>query len=187
LIAGVVLLALGAGLGWYVYSEATAEAAFEAFDLSKSTAPPSDHVVMTGIAHPEYQVDFGKTHRPDHYVPITAADWRRGDPLVYFLKTQAVDYTPREGGRSYEFSRQTPPFPLTWRGVLITGGVGGLPGPVAEVYRRNNVALAPAPVLLDPNPAQTFLYAAIACGGGGLYLLLWAAVTEFRRRRQAKA
>jgi hypothetical protein len=180
LIASVVLLAVGAGLGWYVYSEATTDSAFAAFDLSRSTAPPSDRVVMTGIAHPEYQVVFGERRRPDHYVPITTTDWKRGDPLVYFMKTQETHYTPSEGGRSYEFSQRTPPFPLTSRGVLITDG---LPGPVAEIYRKNNVALAPAPVLLDTDPNRTILILAIICGGGGLYALVRAG--RMARRAQA--
>jgi hypothetical protein len=62
----------------------------------------------------------------------------------------------------------------------------GLPGPVAELYRKNGVAIASAPVLLDPSPGAQYLYAAAICGAGGVLTLLLAAIMEFRRRRQAK-
>jgi hypothetical protein len=168
----------------YSYSQAAANGAFEAFDLSRSKTPPSRHVVMTGVAHPEFQVDFGDKRRVDHYVPVTARDWRTGDPLVYFVKTPVANYTPPESGESYyKFSRQTPPFPITSRGMLIENG---LPGAVAESYRKNGVAIAPAPVLLDPSPGAQYLYNAAICGAGGVLALLYAAIVEFRRRRQAK-
>jgi hypothetical protein len=192
LAAGLTLLAVAAGAGWHGYGKITEKIAFDAFDLSKSAAPPSDHVVMTGIAHPEYQVEFGTkrkgTASADHYyVPVTAANWRRGDPLVYFITTGTIDYTPPEGGKSYELSGKTPPFPLTSKGVLVTGG---LPGPVAEYYRKSNIALAPAPVLLDSSPwadADPYFITASVTGVGGVYCLLYAAIATFRRRRQAKA
>jgi hypothetical protein len=171
----IAFVAMAAGAGWYVYSTLTEQVtieAFRAFDLSKSNAPPSDRVVMTGIAHPEYQVDFGSPRRPDHYVPVTAADWTRGDPLIYFVRIRAGDDPLSEGGG------QTP-FPLTRGGTLVTGG---LPGPVVELYRRDGVALAPAPVLLDPFPGEPFFWAALLCGGTGFSGLLYLAFVELRRR-----
>jgi hypothetical protein len=187
---GLVLLAASAGVGWYAYGKSTEKVAYEAFDLSKSKAPPSNHVVMTGVARPEYQMEFeikrNASTTVDRYVPVTAADWRRGDPLVYFITTKAAAYTPPEGGKSFAFSRRTPPFTLKSQGVLVEGG---LPGPVAEAYRKDNVALASPPVLLDSSPgadAEPYVMAAIFTGLGSLYCLGMAAVTAFRQWRQAR-
>src|SRR5262249_51185517 len=101
LTAGLVLAAASAGAGWYWYGKASANVAYEAFDLSKGKAPPSDHVTISGVAHPEYQVSFGETHSHDLYIPITSADWRPGDSLVYFMKTRSG------GGRTLDLSQAT--------------------------------------------------------------------------------
>src|SRR5262249_48846916 len=85
LAAGLVLAAAAGGLGWYGYAIASEAAAFEAFDLSNDKAPPSRYVAMTGIAHTEYLVELETERRVDRYIPITAANWRPGDPLVYFI------------------------------------------------------------------------------------------------------
>jgi hypothetical protein len=189
--AGVTLAAVAVGAGWLAYGKMTAEVAFDPFDLSKSQAPPSTHVVMTGIAHTEYQIEF-ETKRSgsttiDRYVPITAADWRRGDPLVYFMKTNATAYVPPEGGTSFEFSPRTPPFAMTSKPSTLVEN--GLPGPVAEVYRKNNVALAAAPVVLDSPSADARPYFIVPVFGGlgSIYCLSAAAMMAFRRWRLARA
>jgi hypothetical protein len=191
LLAGLALAAVAAGAGWLAYGKVTAEVAFDAFDLSKNKAPPSTHVVMSGIAHTEYQVEF-ETKRSgstsvDRYFPITAADWRRGDPLVYFVKTNATAYMPPEGGTSFTFSRRTPPFPMTVQPSTLVEN--GLPGAVAEVYRKNNVALATAPVVLDSPGADAtpYFFVAILGGLGSIYGLSAAAMMAFRRRRLTHA
>jgi hypothetical protein len=190
LVLGLVLIAVAVGAGWYGYGKASANVAFEAFNLSNSQAPQSSHVVMTGFAHTEYQVEFqtksgGSTSR-DRYIPITAANWRRGDALVYFMKTNATVYMPPEGGKFFEFSQRTPAFPITTEpGVLIEND---LPGPVVEVYRQHNVALAPLPVVLDLDTgadARPYFITAGVGGLGGLSCLLAAAMMALRHRRLA--
>jgi hypothetical protein len=190
LALGLVLIAVAAGAGWYGYGKASAEVTFEAFDLSNSQAPQSTHVVMTGFAHTEYQVEFetksGGSTSLDRYIPITAASWRRGDPLVYFMKTNATAYMPPEGGKFFEFSQRTPPFPITTEpGVLIKND---LPGPVVEVYRKHNVAVGPLPLVLDLDTgADTRPYFITAGVGGlaGFSCLLAAAMMALRHRRLA--
>jgi hypothetical protein len=190
LVAGLGLAAAAAGAGWYGYGKATDKVAFESFDLSNGKVPSSNHVTMTGVAHPEYLVEF-ETKRSgsstvDRYFPLTATNWRTGDPLVYFIKTNVTAYMPPEGGRPFEISRRTPPFRMTTQqSVLIENG---LPGPVAEVYRKHNVALAPVPVLLDHPSAEAapyFITAGIG-GVGGIWCLVAAATMAIRRRRQAQ-
>jgi hypothetical protein len=179
LTAGLVLAAASAGTGWYCYSKTTGIVAYETFDLSKGNAPLSDHVTITGVAHPEYWVE---TYSDNLYMPITAADWQRGDPLVYFMKT----HSGRRG--TLDLSYATGPVPLTAEpGVLIENG---LPGPVAEIYRKHDdMALARSPVVLDHPGAETATYfVAAAFGGiGSIYFLVVAATTAFRRRRQGQA
>ena len=190
LAAGLMLVAVAAGAGWYGYLKGSANVAFDAFDLSYSTVPPSKHVVMTGVAHTEYQVAFetksGGVTSLDRYIPITATNWRRGDPLVYFMKTNATVYMPPEGGKFFEFSQRTPPFPMTTQpGLLIENN---LPGPVAEVYRKHNVAVAPVPILLDLDTsadAKPYFIAAGVGGIGGFGCLLAAAMMAIRGRRAA--
>jgi hypothetical protein len=199
LVAGLALVALAAGAGWYGYGKATADVAFEAFDLSNSKTPPSDHVVMTGVAHAEYLVDFqtrsGGSVYLDRYVPITSTEWRSGDPLVYFLRDRAsVDaedgrllFMTLKKSKFFEILRSTPPFPMTTPpGVLIDND---LPGPVAEVYRKDNVAVAPAPVVLDFDTSadvDPYFITAGVSGVVGIYCLVTAAMMAFRRRRLAQ-
>lgn len=87
LVLGLVLIAVAVGAGWYGYGKAIADVDFEAFNLSNSQAPQSTHMVMTGFAHTEYQVEFetksGGSTSLHRYIAITAANWRRGDPLTY--------------------------------------------------------------------------------------------------------
>jgi hypothetical protein len=188
LVVGLVLVAVAAGAGWYGYGKASANVAFEAFDLSNAKVPPSKHVVMTGVAHTEFQVEFqkksGGSTSLDRYIPITAANWRRGDPLVYFMKTNATVYMPPGGGKFFEFSQRTPPFPMTTQpGVLIEDN---LPGPVAEVYHKRNVALASVPVILDLDTsadAKPYFITAGVGGIGGFCCLLTAAIMAIRHRR----
>jgi hypothetical protein len=187
LVVGLVLVAVAIGTGWYGYGKASANFAFEAFDLSNGKKPASNHVVMSGVAHTEYQVEFqtkrGGSTSLDRYVPITASNWRRGDPLVYFMKTNAGVYIPPQGGKSFEFSPRTPPFPMTTDPVVLIEN--NLPGPVAEVYRKHNVALAPVPVVLDlaGADAEPYFIAAGVGGLGGFCCLLTAAIVAIRRRR----
>jgi hypothetical protein len=188
LVLGLVLIAVAVGAGWYGYGKASANVAFEAFNLSNSQVPQSTHVVMTGVAHTEYQVEFqtksGGSTSLDRYIPITAANWRRGDPLVYFMKTNATVYMSPEGGKFFEFSQRTPPFPMTTQpGVLIQND---LPGPVAEVYHKHNVALAPLPVVLDLDTgadAGPYFITAGVGSIGGFSCLLAAAMIAMRHRR----
>jgi hypothetical protein len=179
LLVGLMLVAVAAGSGWWWWDEVNKDVTFEVFDLSNDPAPLSTHVTMTGVAHPEYLVEFGVKSEltgRDRYIPITAASWRRSDPLVYFMKA-----TGREGS---EFSQHTLPFPVTGqRGVLIKND---LPGPVAEAYRNQNLALAPLPVVLNLSPhadIDPYFLAAFMAGMVGLGCLLTAAKRAVWRRQ----
>jgi hypothetical protein len=100
-LLGVVALAVAAGAGWFGYEKTTETVEVESLDLSKNDTPRSTHVAITGVADTEYTIEFetksaGRT-TVDRYIPLTPAAWRRGEPLVYFLKTNATVY--RNGRR----------------------------------------------------------------------------------------
>ena len=184
---GLVLLAVAAGAGWLGYQKSQETITYEPVDLSAGQTPSSNHVVLTGIAHTEYLVQFEIKRRSsttiDNYFPLASAAWRHGEPLVYFVKTNATAYLPQGGGRPFLISGRTPPFKMTTEKALLVRN--GLPGPVTEAFRKA-ITVADPPILLDLNPnADTEIYWIVAatCGLGGFVMLISAAVMAVRRRR----
>jgi hypothetical protein len=188
-LLGVVALAVAAGAGWYGYARSMETVDVESVDLSKGDTPRSTHVTMTGIARTEYIIEFGtkrdSTTILDRYIPLTPASWRPGQPLVYFIKTKITGYMPPGGGGMLMLSPRTPAFPMTTQpGVLVPDG---LPGPVAEAYRKNNVAVASPPIMLDLSPGadlQPFFVTAGVSGLLGFVMLASAGAAALRQRRQ---
>src|SRR6266516_45040 len=187
-LLGVVALAVAAGAGWYGYWKLTEKVEIESVDLSKGEAPRSAHVAITGVAQTEYIVEFetktAGTTRLDRYVPLTAATWRQGQPLVYFMKTNTTAYMPPGGGKVFMLSQRTPPFQMTTEpGILVPDG---LPGPVGERYRKNNIALAAPPTVLNLSPGadvQPFFVTAGVSGMLGFFMLVAAGAMALRQRR----
>jgi hypothetical protein len=71
----------------------------------------------------------------------------------------------------------------TQKALLVRNG---LPGPVGESYRKNNIAIADPPIVLDVSPGadyETYTIAAIACALGGFFTLFASAMMAIRRRR----
>ena len=186
-LLGIVLLAVGAGAGWLGYQKSQEVITYESIDLSAGQKPSSNHAVLTGIAHTEYLLQLetkrrGKT-TVDSYFPIASSAWRRGEPFVYFVKTNATAYLPHSGGQPVMLSGRTPPFQMTTEKSLLVRN--GLPGPVGEAFRKA-VTVADPPIVLDMNPNADFeMYWIVAIIGGllGFGLLLTAAVMASRRRR----
>jgi hypothetical protein len=185
-VLGIVLLAVGAGAGWLGYQKSQETITYESVDLNAGQKPSSDHVVLTGVAHTEYLVQLESKRRgrttTDNYFPLVSSAWRRGEPLVYFVKTNATAYLPQGGGQPVVFSRGTP-FQMTTEKALLVRN--GLPGPVGEAFRKTNTVADP-PIVLDMNPNADFeMYWIGAIIGGflGFGMLLTAAVLATRRRR----
>jgi hypothetical protein len=187
-LLGVAALAVAVGAGCYGYWKSTEKVEIESVDLSKGDTPRSTHVAITGIARTEYIVEFetktGSTTTLDRYVPLTAAAWRQGQPLVYFMKTNTTAYMPPGGGRVFLLSQRTPPFQMTTQpGVLVSDG---LPGPVGERYRKNNIALAAPPIVLNLSAGvdvQPFYVTAGVSGMLGFFMLVAAGAMALRQRR----
>jgi len=187
-LLGLLLLAVSAGVGWFAYQISQQPIAYESVDLTAGQLPSTQHVVLTGIAQTEYLMQY-ETKRSGSttvhtYFPLTSSTWRSGEPLVYFLKTNATAYMPEGGGRTFAFSRSTPPFKMTTQQALLVRN--GLPGPIGEAYHRNNIAIADPPIMLDVSPDAdygTYTITSIACAFGGLFALFASARMAFRRRR----
>jgi hypothetical protein len=188
-LLGVVALAVAAGAGWYGYVKSMETVDVESLDLSKGDTPRSTHVTITGIARTEYTIEFGKktsgTTILDRYIPLTPASWRPGQPLVYFMKTNMTAYTPPGGGGMMMLSPRTPAFQMTTQpGVLVRDG---LPGAVGEGYRKNNIAVASPPIVLDLSPGadlKPFFITAGMSGILGFVMLVSAGAAALRQRRQ---
>jgi hypothetical protein len=186
-LLGVVALAVAAGAGWYGYAKSMETVDVESLDLSKGDTPRSTHVAITGIARTEYIIEFGTktsgTTILDRYIPLTPANWRPGQPLVYFMKTNTTAYMP-PGGSMVMLSPRTPPFQITTQpGVLVRDG---LPGPVGEGYRKNNIAVSSPPIVLDLNPGadlQPFFVTAGVSGVLSFFMLVAAGAAAVRQRR----
>ena len=133
-LLGLPLLAAGAGAGWLGYQKSQETIAYESIDLAAGQLPSTQHVVLTGIARTEYLMQYETKSSGSStihtYFPLTSSSWRRGEPFVYFLKTNATAYLPEGGGRMFAFSRTTPPFKMTTQKALLVRN--GLPGPVGE-------------------------------------------------------
>jgi len=188
-LLGVVALAVAAGAGWYGYVRSMETVDVESLDLSKGDTPRSTHVTITGIARTEYTIEFGtkrdSTTILDRYIPLTPASWRPGQPLVYFMKTNTTAYVPPGGGGMVMLSPRTPAFQMTTQpGVLVRDG---LPGPVSESYRKNNIAVASPPIVLDLSPGADLKPFFVTAGVGGLLgfvMLVSAGAAALRQRRQ---
>jgi hypothetical protein len=187
-LLGVVALAVAAGAGYYGYWKSTEKVDVESLDLSKGETPRSAHVAITGVARTEYIVEFetktAGTTRLDRYIPLTPATWRQGQPLVYFMKTNTTAYMPPGGGKVFLLSQRTPPFQMTTEpGVLVSDG---LPGPVGERYRKNNIALAAPPIVLNLRPGADVEPFFVTAGVGGILgfvMLVAAGAMALRQRR----
>jgi hypothetical protein len=186
-LLGLVLLAAGGGAGWLGYQKSQETITYESVDLSAGQTPSSNHVVMTGIAHTEYLLQLETKRRGrttiDSYFPLASSAWRRGEPFVYFVKTNATAYLPQGGGQPVMLFGRTPPFQMTTGNALLVSN--GLPGPVGEAFRKT-ISVANPAIVLDMNPNADFeMYWIGAIIGGllGFGMLLAAAVLASRRRR----
>jgi hypothetical protein len=190
-LIGLIAMALAAGAGLLGYRISLAQNNFETVDLGNNGAPGSAHVVMTAVAQTEYILKFettvGGTTRVDAYVPLTPQNWRRGDPLVYFLKTNATVYLPAGEFKPLAYARETPPFRMTTQPATLVRNA--LPGPIVEGYRKRGIALAEPQIVLDLDQdadAQPYFVAMGVLGLIGLCCLVTAAMAALQRPRVAR-
>ena len=174
---GTLALATAAAVGWFGYSRIQQQLEFEAVDLSAGQTPASRHVIVTATAQPDLMLVLTKkrsesTESTDAYVPLTPSTWRPGEPVVYFLKTFP------------DFVRgKAAPFPITTQPAALMPNA--LPGPIRELYRKEGVAVADRPIVINTNPhADTAVYFLVAFLSGlpGIWFLSTATRLAIWRR-----
>jgi hypothetical protein len=189
-LIGVAAMAVAAGAGWLGYHKSQQPVTFELVNLADGRAPQSTHVQVTGVARTDLIVQFEQTINGDKtettYLPLTAPDWKDGQPITYFLRP-AVNAVA--GPNGYQMlDSNTAPFMLTQKGVLFRND---LPGAVQAEYEKHGFALSsPIYVLDTKDDADIEIYWEVAGGAGitALVLLLSAALMPIAQRRaQARA
>jgi hypothetical protein len=179
---GALALVVAAGAFLLGYQKSTQPVVTETVDLALGKPPQSDHVRMTAIARTDLIVKLEDRSGLRFYVPLTAPDWKRSDPLVYFLQTN-VDAYVAPGGQILSLEAKTPPFRITQVGALVPDD---LPGPVAESYRKHNVTLAATPMVLELAAGADLARYWIVAGVGallGFVCLLVAGLAAIQQRR----
>jgi hypothetical protein len=101
------------------------------------------------------------------------------------MKTNATADMPPGGGGMVMHSPRTPASQITTQpGVLVRDG---LPGPVGERYRKNNIAIASPPIVLDLSSdadVRPFFVTAAVSGALSFFMLVAAGAAAVRQRRQ---
>src|SRR5262249_32485177 len=91
-ILGMVAIAVAAGAFLLGYQKSQEPIVTETVALALAKPPQSGHVRMTAIARTDMIMRFEERGRLRFYVPLTAPNWKRSDPLVYFLQTNITAY-----------------------------------------------------------------------------------------------
>lgn len=187
-LIGVVAIGVAGGSAWLGYHKSQQPVAFESVNLADGRTPQSTHVEMTGVAQTglivlwEEEINGDKTTTT--YLPLTAPDWRDGQPITYFLRPAVNAIAGPDG--YHMIAPTSAPFQLTQKGVLFRND---LPGAVQAEYEKNGYTLAsPAYVLDTKDDVELEIYWEVAAGAGitALVLLLSAALMPIAQRRAAK-
>jgi hypothetical protein len=101
LIIAALALAIGGVALWLGYQKTNESVTFEALDLADHRVPQTTHVRVTAVALAPLTLRFttesaGRTDT-DNYVPLVPADWHKGDPLAYFMRTQIDAFQGPDG------------------------------------------------------------------------------------------
>jgi hypothetical protein len=175
----LLAIAIAGAAGWIGYSKTQQQLQLEALDLSTGEKPASGHVVMTALVQADlasrytYTTKVSGSARRYAYVPLTSSTWRRGEPIAYFLKTDASLVEGKTG-----------PFRITTPSSRLVSN--GLPGPILDLYRKHGIALVDPPVVLDLNThaeADLYFWAAFLAGLPGLFCLAMSMGLTIRQRR----
>lgn len=188
--AGLALLIGGVALGYAMAAKNREQMAFQDIDLSKNEQVSADYVRVTGIARTNLAIEFEITRRSgttiETYVPITGRNWRRDQPLAYFVKVTQKDLW-------LETSEQKTAFPLEAPPSLVTLPTfvrhNDLPRRVAAAFLDANLSLADEPIVLDSelHPAATMLQdVAFIMSIVGLFLFAMGLLIDAALRQSAQ-
>jgi hypothetical protein len=179
---GALALVMAAGSFALGYQKSTEAIVTDTVDLASGKPPQSDHVRMTGTARTDLIVKFQDRSGLRVYVPLTPPNWKRSDPVVYFLLTN-IDAYVMPGGQILSLDAKTPPFRMTQEGALVPDD---LPGPVAESYRKHNITLASPPMVLELSPGADLARYWVVAGVSGLVGLVFLLVAGLAKMQQGR-
>ena len=102
----------GIATGYVATATSRQEPASQDVDLGKQQAPSADYVRVTGFAHTDLAIER-KTKRfletiVETYIPVTAAEWRRDQPVAYVLKVTEKQPSCRSLRRRRRHAPRTP-------------------------------------------------------------------------------
>jgi hypothetical protein len=187
-LAVIALGALLAGTvsGWLGYQKSQTPTVFEAIDLARATAPQTRHITISGVAQTGMIVvleqTFNGNRTEETYLPVTAPNWRKGDPVSFFLMPRGNVYVDDRGAHGYDASSR--PFAIAQTGTVFAEG---LPGLVRTEFERRGIVMAPATYVLDTKvDADLDVYFGIALASA-LCLLVIMMTALVLRLKGAKA
>ncbi len=109
--------------------------------LGKDAEPKSTYIEIEAVAQPRYVLSYydkSMSGTRTHYVlPLTAPDWKDGDPLQYFVN---MEFTSLQdvNGKFHNFDNETKPFRIKQKFYVDKGGVEGM---IREEYKRNDIPI----------------------------------------------
>ena len=169
LLAAIAVVALVAGTaaGAIAYQQSQTPVTFEAIDLARSgSTPATRHITLSGIARTESIVVLkkttGSTTSEETYLPVTAPNWRKGEPVSFFLSPRSNAYVGADGFQMY--APNTRPFAIQQTGTVFSDG---LPGLVRTEFERRGIVMASKIYVVDTKTdADLGLYYGIAFASG---------------------
>jgi hypothetical protein len=176
-VVGVVALLAAGVAGWLAYAEAEAPVVVADIDLAKAAdrTPTTGHARLAGIVLPDQTLTLetetgsqitGNHTATESFIPVVPPGWRQGQPVTYFMQLRGVKFLKPAGSDGFvPLTPTTPPFAVkTEEGVLLADG---LPGAIAELYRRNGMVLAATTAVFDRDTrAEETHYSGVAIFAG---------------------
>jgi hypothetical protein len=151
ILVALAAIAVGSGSIWYEQSQEPTS--YESVNLDDRRAPRSSNVELTGTVRADLIIEFEEEHEKYTYVPLTSADWRKGQPITYFVMLH------------YAAEPETLPATMTQKGLLNRND---LPGAVAAAFEKHGYVLASPTLVLDVGASSSDQYIYIALGSASL-------------------
>jgi hypothetical protein len=175
---GLVFATVAGTAAWLAFGEPIGTD-YERIDLPTTIVPVSTKVRLGGTLQNQLQIStssrvVGNTAYLDQFTPMTGADWRPGQPVIYLVKEISI--------------AKTTPEVTVRRGTLMQDG---LSADAITEFKRNKIAITSPHFILeveaDDNSYSVFeivLVAVAVCGFAALVLILLAMI-GYRNRKAA--
>jgi hypothetical protein len=184
-VIGAVLLIFGS-LAVFAGSHFFSKPECEPFTIGSNTQPQSSWVDLKGLVQMDFAVRYSiskekksrKVKEQDYWIiPVTAPDWKEGQPFKYFIRINKMQLTDAEN-RVHNLKNGEKPFVVSFKGYVKKNGLEGM---IQEDYKKNKIALENPYYVIDfEKPTDVFSLAEdwnfimiiilLVFGGGALYL-----------------